>query len=329
MQTLFTYEGRLNTPLNGPSKTTNAYYHRTVEKPGTSTKMAKQINHPSDESLPTSTGTSVPPTMQTLIWDWDAPYDGISDTTSPYYYEPQGELLNEPQEHRPSVSEFKVPQSASGAGAVTGAGSDWMLPDSTEGNAPVSRQPSSSPTVSVAGVKRKAPADREPSGSHSKPPELKRVTLSRSQSGEDGQVPSDGAEPASTGLAQKSPATTTSTTTSAQGQTRTESADNPRPNTTTTAKKSLRPPASTSKRSQDPSSDSSTTLALPARKVFPIQVGDQLFRLSGASISSDGQYFQLLDFRVLLGKTLNLEQLPRTFHAFSKINSDRTKARIV
>jgi len=30
-------------------------------------------------------------------------------------------------------------------------------------------------------------------------------------------------------------------------------------------------------------------MALPARKVFPIQIGDKLFRLSGASISSDGK----------------------------------------
>ena len=32
---------------------------------------------------------------------------------------------------------------------------------------------------------------------------------------------------------------------------------------------------------------------LPAGKVFPIQIGSELFRLSGASISSDGQYIRL------------------------------------
>lgn len=42
----------------------------------------------------------------------------------------------------------------------------------------------------------------------------------------------------------------------------------------------------------DSSSSSSTThLPLPARKVFPIQIGDKLFRLSGASISSDGEFW--------------------------------------
>jgi hypothetical protein len=32
---------------------------------------------------------------------------------------------------------------------------------------------------------------------------------------------------------------------------------------------------------------------LPHEKVFPIQIGSELFRLSGASISSDGQYSHL------------------------------------
>ena len=36
--------------------------------------------------------------------------------------------------------------------------------------------------------------------------------------------------------------------------------------------------------------DGSARVALPSRKVFPIQIGDKLFRLSGASISSDGVY---------------------------------------
>lgn len=36
-------------------------------------------------------------------------------------------------------------------------------------------------------------------------------------------------------------------------------------------------------------STSAAPLVLPARKVFPIQIGDKLFRLSGASISSDGK----------------------------------------
>jgi hypothetical protein len=36
-----------------------------------------------------------------------------------------------------------------------------------------------------------------------------------------------------------------------------------------------------------------STDALPAGKVFPIQIGCDLFRLSGASISSDGKHHPL------------------------------------
>jgi hypothetical protein len=35
---------------------------------------------------------------------------------------------------------------------------------------------------------------------------------------------------------------------------------------------------------------------LPHEKVFPIQIGSELFRLSGASISSDGQYYFHLSY---------------------------------
>ena len=34
---------------------------------------------------------------------------------------------------------------------------------------------------------------------------------------------------------------------------------------------------------------------LPHERVFPIQIGSELFRLSGASISSDGMYFLVWD----------------------------------
>ena len=40
--------------------------------------------------------------------------------------------------------------------------------------------------------------------------------------------------------------------------------------------------------------DTAMPMVLPARKVFPIQIGDKLFRLSGASISSDGELCPLL-----------------------------------
>ena len=51
-------------------------------------------------------------------------------------------------------------------------------------------------------------------------------------------------------------------------------------------------------------------MLLPARKVFPIQIGSELFRLSGASISSDGQSLPHLPLSRLIGKLLTVQEHP-------------------
>lgn len=48
---------------------------------------------------------------------------------------------------------------------------------------------------------------------------------------------------------------------------------------------------------------------LPSGKVFPIQIGSELFRLSGASISSDGEHYA----RCLPMHKLTMQELPHTF----------------
>lgn len=66
-------------------------------------------------------------------------------------------------------------------------------------------------------------------------------------------------------------------------------------------------------------------MVLPARKVFPIQIGDKLFRLSGASISSDGpSYFsQFFEEQMRLNegaescRTLYIDRDPATFEDIS------------
>lgn len=45
-------------------------------------------------------------------------------------------------------------------------------------------------------------------------------------------------------------------------------------------------------------------LILPHERVFPIQIGSELFRLSGASISSDGMY--ILSYLLLLSPLYRL-----------------------
>ncbi|KAI7322363.1 hypothetical protein KC315_g8857 [Hortaea werneckii] len=71
--------------------------------------------------------------------------------------------------------------------------------------------------------------------------------------------------------------------------------------------------------------DGSARMALPSRKVFPIQIGDKLFRLSGASISSDApsyfsQFFeeQLRQHEGADGvRTLYIDRDPATFEDIS------------
>lgn len=62
---------------------------------------------------------------------------------------------------------------------------------------------------------------------------------------------------------------------------------------------------------------------LPAGKVFPIQIGSELFRLSGASITSDGKH--ALVFTLVRISKLRLLEHPPTFRIFSA-NSYTTTA---
>lgn len=55
---------------------------------------------------------------------------------------------------------------------------------------------------------------------------------------------------------------------------------------------------------------------LPSGKVFPIQIGSELFRLSGASISSDGEYYAGLVTESQ--SKLTMQERPRTSPIFSE-----------
>ncbi|RMY45230.1 hypothetical protein D0865_10036 [Hortaea werneckii] len=71
--------------------------------------------------------------------------------------------------------------------------------------------------------------------------------------------------------------------------------------------------------------DGSARMALPSRKVFPIQIGDKLFRLSGASISSDAPSYFSQFFEEQLRqhegadsvRTLYIDRDPATFEDIS------------
>lgn len=72
--------------------------------------------------------------------------------------------------------------------------------------------------------------------------------------------------------------------------------------------------------------DQHARVSLPAEKVFPIQIGSELFRLSGASIASDGQYSTCITTVMILWQIeLTMLEHPRTSPSFSRINCAKTR----
>lgn len=65
---------------------------------------------------------------------------------------------------------------------------------------------------------------------------------------------------------------------------------------------------------------------LPASKVFPIQIGSQLFRLSGASLSSDGKHASTHEMEACQLRPL---EHPRTFRISSVSNYITTAVALV
>lgn len=192
------------------------------------------------------------------VWDWELPSsNGAADADGERYneYEPVGVLTKDSARRElASDAEFVVPQILTG---------DSSTSASDENNRPASKQ-------SVAGVKRKSVADKSSSG------ENKRASVALS--GTDEQILSPLELPFNM-----------------QGRPRSQSgpsiAKERNDDSMVIATTSDLDVANTfpqpSRRVQ---SDPNVMSTLPARKVFPIQVGDRLFRLSGASLSSDGVY---------------------------------------
>ena len=71
-------------------------------------------------------------------------------------------------------------------------------------------------------------------------------------------------------------------------------------------------------RTPNPAQGANDEFSLPLGKGFPIQIGSELFRLSGASIMSDCQYRPLLSVWCIGKSTLTFLEHPRTFLGSSK-----------
>lgn len=214
--------------------------------------------------------------IETSIWDWDTPLDSVGESTS-YYYEPQGELL---KEQRPVRGEFSIPT------VVPGSGMNWPFQGANGSSESQDfarpRRPTGNTSASLLRLKRKSTSEQLPTISKTD----KRMSRTMSDSGEDAGSPTDPRPPAHNTRSQSGPST--------GGRGSTEASDS-RPRPQNIDVESLRPPFGSASAGAGPRrmTDPGVPMVLPARKVFPIQIGDKLFRLSGASISSDGEYHTL------------------------------------
>ena len=260
-----------STSVNLPSEEIRI---RPINQPGPQSKNGRQSSHDGLLQIPSQGGAVRRPT-ETSAWDWDTPLESVGESSS-YYYEPVGELLQEQREQRPVRSEFTIPH------AVSSSSPHWPFPSTAVASTAhdafaVPRRPSGIPPP-LAGNKRKSLSDRESAGAP-KQPEQKRSSRIMSDTGEEFTSPVDARPPAHSTRSQGGPSTRLGGGTEG-------SESGPRPTGSDSETAGPEPRTSGLRRTlQDPS----IPMVLPARKVFPIQIGDKLFRLSGASISSDGE----------------------------------------
>ena len=257
---------------------------RSIAQPSGSSKNGRQTSQTNLLQIPSEGGGARRPPVETSIWDWDTPLESVGESNS-YYYEPQGELLHEQREQqRPARSEFSIPQ------PVAPSTAHWPFPSAAIGSNnndsaafAVPKHPSKVPP-SIAGNKRKSLPDRESVGVSTQP-DQKRASRMMSESGEEPASPAEARRPAHNTRSQGGP-----TLTGQQSETEGSESRNRASASDTDARSQSGTGTVQQRRTLE---DPSIPMVLPPRKVFPIQIGDKLFRLSGASISSDGEHTPL------------------------------------
>lgn len=230
-----------------------------------------------------------------LVWDWDS---SIEFPEFANQYEPQGELVQELQNQSLPTNDFSIPL------PVTGINSEalYQSPQPVQTTPSAGAQnllspppkPPSRPALQ-AGMKRKAESEPNSAASQAlslsteqQQPAAKRPNKSRSSSS--ASIPSPAVATASDARPASLPKTKSAPAIS-------ETAPQPNANTATEVPRRKEPSKGTgplgrvidvSKPRRIVESPAGLDI-LPAGKVFPIQIGSELFRLSGASISSDGK----------------------------------------
>ena len=251
---------------------------RPVPQLSESSQNGRQSSKSNLLQIPTEGSGGARRPVETSIWDWDTPLESVGESSS-YYYEPVGELLHEQRDKQPARSEFSIPH------ALQLSTSHWPFPSAAVGSSnnesgfAVPRRPGVPP--SVAGNKRKSLSDREGAGASSQP-DQKRASRIMSDSGEEVASPIDGRPPAQSTRSQSGPSF-------AHQRSDTEGSESRNRPAGTDADARSQSGTGT-ERQRRTLEDPSIAMVLPPRKVFPIQIGDKLFRLSGASISSDGMF---------------------------------------
>lgn len=231
-----------------------------TERTGTLTQTGKQKQKQNDYSQIPPRNAGHKPPSSTAVWDWEPDFDHL-DEPNTYYYEPQGELLRvEQHEHSQSRDEFSIPHAVEGTGITVNVDP----PVADEEGFVVPQRPSSTNAAARAGNKRKS---SEGGGSRSRP-DPKRPSRAMSDATEGASPPTENAS------------------TSSHVRTQPGSAGRLRSQTDVSDARFAGGRPGLGRRTL---TDPSIPMVLPARKVFPIQIGDKLFRLSGASISSDGE----------------------------------------
>ncbi|KAF2657609.1 hypothetical protein K491DRAFT_318239 [Lophiostoma macrostomum CBS 122681] len=230
-----------------------------------------------------------------LAWDWN---NAIEFSDFANHYEPQGELVQELQHQTVPNNDFSVPLPVPNSEPTFQSPQQLhsALPTGTQNPLSPPPKPISRPLLQT-GMKRKA--ESEPGSAVSQtqsfttetpqnPP--KRANKSRSSSSASATSPvvatsSDARQASMTQTASAAPASepiasTTASTGETQQQKKASKGTGPQGRVIDVSRPRKVPEAP------------AATDALPAGKVFPIQIGSELFRLSGASISSDApSYF--------------------------------------
>jgi hypothetical protein len=245
-----------------------------------------------------------------LGWDWTNSID-FSDFGA--QYEPQGELVEE-QQQAITANDFSIPLPVTAVDSAfqTARASNTVTPSPANAQSVLSPppKPPQRPVVQT-GLKRKAESELDSAVStEPQPNHAKRHNKSRQSS------TSSLASPAIAEHTEARPSPMAQTTIA-----RTVSEPTPQGNTELPKRKEQSKGTGPQGRVIDVSKPRRVVESpggpdmLPAGKVFPIQIGSELFRLSGASISSDGKHSPRTCWP--WNSKLRLLEHPHTFRIFS------------